>query len=81
MNHEIHGKHERLIFKDESYVIQGAVFEVYKKRGVGFVEPVYQECLGHEFALRKIPFKSQVDLSIHYKNIRFINKFFIFSQS
>jgi GxxExxY protein len=38
-----------LINKDESYAIIGACFEVYKEKGNGFVEPVYQECLKLEF--------------------------------
>ena len=38
-----------LIFKHESYAIIGACFEVYKDKGCGFVEPVYQECLSIEF--------------------------------
>ena len=37
------------IFKDECYAIVGACFEVYKDKGCGFYEPVYQECLGIEF--------------------------------
>ena len=48
-----------LIFKDESYAIIGACFEVYKEKGNGFVEPVYQECLELEFGLQKIPFSAQ----------------------
>jgi hypothetical protein len=34
---------EAILFKDESYLIQGAIFEVYREMGSGFVEPVYQE--------------------------------------
>jgi hypothetical protein len=34
-----------LIYKDESYKIVGACFEVYKLKGIGFTEPIYQECL------------------------------------
>ena len=34
-----------IIYKDESYRIMGASFEVCKEMGCGFVEPVYQECL------------------------------------
>ena len=37
-----------LIFKDECYAIIGACFEVYKDKGCGFYEPVYQECLAIE---------------------------------
>ena len=34
-----------LMYEDETYAIKGAVFEVYKTKGVGFLEAVYQECL------------------------------------
>ena len=34
-----------ILYKDESYRIQGAVFEVYREMGCGFLESVYQECL------------------------------------
>jgi len=33
-----------ILFKDASYVIQGAIFAVYREMGCGFLEPVYQEC-------------------------------------
>lgn len=56
-----------LLYKDESYQIQGAVFEVYKEIGCGFLEAVYQECLIREFTCRTIPFTSQPELAIHYK--------------
>ena len=37
--------------------------------GSGFLEAVYQECLEKEFTLRKIPFNSQVDIHLSYKDI------------
>ena len=37
-----------VLYKDECYKIMGACFEVYKEKGCGFVEPVYQECLSIE---------------------------------
>ena len=52
---------------DESYAIQGACFEVYKEKGNGFLEAVYQECLGIEFSMRNIPFKTQPKLALTYK--------------
>ena len=36
---------ERIVFKEESYRIIDACFEVYKEKGNGFMEAVYQECL------------------------------------
>jgi hypothetical protein len=38
-----------LLYKDESYAIIGACFEVYIEKGNGFVEPVCQECLEVEY--------------------------------
>ena len=58
---------EGLLYKDESYVIQGAIFEVYREMGCGFLEAVYQECLEEEFKLQSIPFVAQRDLLIEYK--------------
>lgn len=58
---------EGLLYKDESYVIQGAIFEVYREMGCGFLEAVYQECLEEEFKLQNIPFVAQRDLLIEYK--------------
>ena len=43
-----------LIFKDECYAIIGACFEVYKDKGCGFYEPVYQECLAIEVVKTRI---------------------------
>ena len=54
-------------FKEESYAIQGAVFEVHREMGSGFLEGVYQECLAKEFKLRQIPFTSQMELLLSYK--------------
>jgi GxxExxY protein len=56
-----------LIYKEESYRIIGACFEVYKQKGIGFTEPIYQECLEMELALQDIPFVSQSDLQLEYK--------------
>ena len=58
---------ETILFKDESYAIQGAIFEVYRQMGCGFLESVYQECLEIEFRERSIPFVSQHDLQLFYK--------------
>ncbi|MFO0966182.1 MAG: GxxExxY protein [Gemmataceae bacterium] len=37
-----------LLYKEESYRIIGACFEVYKEMGPGFLEAVYQRCLAIE---------------------------------
>ena len=56
-----------LLYKEESYKIIGACFEVYKDKGNGFVEPAYQECLEIEFGSQAIPFSAQAALRITYK--------------
>lgn len=56
-----------LLYETESYAILGACFEVYKQQGVGFLEPVYQECLKIEFGIREIPFVSHPKLMLEYK--------------
>ena len=66
MNHERHENHE-LIYKDESYAIQGAVFDVYREMGHGFLEAVYQECLLKELQSREIPCAAQPVLRLSYK--------------
>ena len=56
-----------IIYKDESYRITGACFEVYKDKGCGFHEPVYQESLGIEFRLQGIPAISKPKLELEYQ--------------
>lgn len=67
MNREKREIHEKVLFPDECYAIQGTIFDVYKEMGCGFLEAVYQECLEKEFAKRIIPFRPQVELQLNYK--------------
>jgi GxxExxY protein len=64
-----------IIFKEESYKIVGACFEVYKEKGYGFTEPIYQECLAIEFKLQNIPFVAQPKIQLEYKG-RILEQFF-----
>ena len=50
-----------------TYKIIGAALEVHKELGCGFLEAVYQEALGREFAIQDIPFKAQPVVQIFYK--------------
>ena len=56
-----------IICKEESYAIMGACFEVYREKGCGFLESVYQECLAVELGLQKVPYDEQVGLALEYK--------------
>ena len=56
-----------IIYKDESYAIMGACFEVYKEKGSGFLEQVCQECLEIELELRGVLFVPKHELALSYK--------------
>jgi GxxExxY protein len=58
---------EGLRFKNDCYQNQGAVFEVYREMGCGFLEAVYQECLEKELTKQGVPFTAQPALRLSYK--------------
>jgi GxxExxY protein len=53
-----------------TYSIIGAAMEVHRQLGCGFLEPVYQESVAIEFAVRDIPFRRELKLPIEYKGQR-----------
>ena len=59
---------EKVLYPDECYAIQGAVFDVYREMGCGYLEAVYQECLEKEFRKRNLPFETQKELRLSYKS-------------
>ena len=61
-------KHE-LIYKEEGYDIMGGCFSVYKDKGCGFLEPVYQECLEIEYDFLELPVVAKPQLSLSYRGI------------
>ena len=58
---------EKLIYEEETYAIRGAIFEVYKTLGDGYLEEVYQNALEEELKLRGVPFVAKKQLHIMYK--------------
>jgi len=64
-----------LLFKDESYALSGAIFEVSREMGIGFLEAVYQECLAKEFAHAQIPFIAQRELTLTYKGASLVQTY------
>lgn len=56
-----------ILYKEESYKIVGACFEVYREKGCGFLEPVYQECMEIELRLQGIPCVPKKSLALEYK--------------
>ena len=58
----------KILYKEESYAIIGACFNVYKEKGNGFLEAVYQECLEIEFSFQEIPYETQKNLQLTYRD-------------
>ncbi len=56
-----------IIYPEESFKVIGACFEVYKEKGCGFLEAVFQECLELELADQQILFAAQPKLKLTYK--------------
>jgi len=68
--HRIHKKekyHARIYSWERNARVVGACFEVYKEKGCGFLEAVFQECLELELTDRHIPFRIQPALLLQYK--------------
>jgi len=57
----------QLVHEKETYAILGACFEVYKEKGCGFLEAVFQECLEIEFGIQGILARAQVPMPLSYK--------------
>ena len=57
----------KLLYEEETYRVLGACFEVYKEKGCGFLEPVYQECMEIELAHQRISFSAQQEVALTYR--------------
>jgi GxxExxY protein len=57
----------KLILEGETHRILGACFEVWKEKGCGLVEPVYQEGLALELASQGSEFLAPQEMSLTYK--------------
>ncbi len=58
-----------ILFKDECYRINGCIYAVYNKLGIGFLEGVYQEALEIELKKEAIPYITQQSIEIFYDGI------------
>lgn len=65
----------QVLFREESYQIIGACFEVHREMGNGFLESVYHRCLKHEFHVQGIPAVSEPTLDIFYKGMKLEDAF------
>ena len=67
---------EDFLYQSETYKIIGAMMEVHKTLGCGFLEAVYQEALAIEFDLQKIPYVKEKKLLLFYKEVQ-MEKFYV----
>ncbi|HLV70602.1 MAG TPA: GxxExxY protein [Xanthomarina sp.] len=65
-----------ILYKNESYSIVGALFDVYNHLGSGFSEIVYKDALKYEFKSLNIPFQREKEFKINYKNIVLTHTFY-----
>ena len=64
-----------IIYRDEAYRIVGACFEVYKEKGSGFLEAVYQECLEIELSSQGIAFQARFPIGLSYKGRPLVQRY------
>lgn len=65
----INSNNESMLYKELSYEIMSAVFEVHNTLGPGFLEKVYENALIAELLLRGIFAVAQQSLVVKYKGI------------
>ena len=70
------GVSEGLLYEELSRAIVGAAIEVHRHIGPGQLESVYQRALGQELALREIPHRAQVPVTMLYKGCS-VGDFFV----
>ena len=49
--------------------IRGAIYEVYKQLGFGYLEKIYERALSHELKARSMDVQCQVPLRVRYKDL------------
>ena len=63
-------KTKKILETREPALLLGAALEVHRHLGPGLLESAYEECLCHEFCLRRLRFQRQIDLPVEYKGLK-----------
>jgi GxxExxY protein len=53
-----------------TYLIRGAIFDVFRELGPGLFESVYEAALIHELTILGLDTKAQLPLPVHYKGVK-----------
>ncbi len=67
---------EKILFKEESYLIIGKCMEVHNNLGPGFLEIVYKDALELEFQRAGIPYQRERVYDVNYKGVILPHKFY-----
>ncbi len=65
-----------ILYKDESYAVVGALFEVYNHIRSGFSEIVYKDALEYEFRARNIKYSREKEYAVIYEDQVLPHKFY-----
>jgi len=66
----------KIIFKEESYLIIGKCMDVHNNLGAGFLEIVYKDALEYEFNKAGIAYEREKMYEVNYKGIILPHKFY-----
>ncbi len=66
-NYDKHNSKGEIIYRELSYKIMNAVFEVHNAIGPGYIESIYEEALFYEIEARGIQIERQKVIDIYYK--------------
>lgn len=58
-----------IIYKEESYLINGICMEIHRNLGSGFLEVVYKDALEYEFIAANIFYEREKEYQVRYKDI------------
>ena len=64
-----------VVFKELSYQVMAAVFEVHNTLGFGFLEKIYERALLKELRLQEIPVEAQKEMKVFYKGDKIVTYF------
>lgn len=65
-----------ILYRYESYLIMGILFDAHRNLGGGFSEIVYKDALEYEFRKADIPFEREKEYAVNYKDIVLNHKFY-----
>lgn len=58
---------DKVIYKELSYDIVGAAFEVFRELGYGYKEKFYEDAIAKEFKKKNLKYKRQLQYKVIYK--------------